>query len=103
MPGLSRPRRYWPLAFSALAVWPLLYLLPAVYVYAQFSMEGTYTVGWYSDFGEYHDARGRPCFLYAYSAQGVTYGGRGLYDDVESEVYYRKSGDPIGVTYLRRK
>ena|SRR5215475_67815 len=100
---LTRPARLWPLALSALFVWPLCYLLPSIYRNARFSLGGTQTVGWYSNFGPYYDARGRPYFLYADSVGGVTYGGRGLYDDDTSEIYFRQAGDPIGVTYLTRK
>jgi len=101
LPLRIRPARWWPLIFSALAVWPLLYLVPALYEDIRFSLRGIHTVGWYSDFGPYY-VDGRPYFLYAYKVENVTYGGRGLYDDDTSDIYYRKPGDPIGVTYLEK-
>ena len=101
IPG--RPARFWPLIFSALALWPLLYLLPAICWGIRFSLGGTQTVGWYSDFGDYYDSRERRYFLYAYTVEGVTYSGQGLYEDDTSDVYFRKPGDPIGVTYLSKK
>jgi hypothetical protein len=68
----------------------------------RFTTDGTHTVGWYSDFGPYYGTSGKPYFLYAYKVGTATYGGQGLYDDDTSEVYFRKPGDPIGVTYLLR-
>jgi hypothetical protein len=82
-------------------VWPSLYLLPALYDDVRFSICGAHTVGWYSDFGPDNYGGDRPYFLYAYKVENVTYGGRGLYDDDTSDIYYRKVGDPIGVTYLK--
>jgi hypothetical protein len=96
-----RPVRFWPLIFSAVAVWPLLHFLPALYEDLRFSLSGRHTVGWYSDFGPYY-VDGRPYFFYAYKLENVTYGGRGLYDDDTSDIYFRKLGDPIGVTYLEK-
>jgi hypothetical protein len=60
-------------------------------------------VGWYSDFDPKYGADGRPRFGYAYKVGSVTYGGLALYDDETSKIYYRKAGDPIGVSYLRQK
>jgi hypothetical protein len=64
---------------------------------------GVHTIGWYSDFGPDYDADGHPYFFYAYKVDGVTYGGRALYDDETSDIYYRNVGDAFGVTYLRKK
>jgi hypothetical protein len=101
-----RPVRFWPLIFSVLAVWPLLHFVPPLYEDIQFSLRGVHTIGWYSDFGPdvgpYKDNAGRAYFIYAYRVGNVTYAGRGLYDDDTSDIYFRKPGDPIGVTYLEK-
>jgi hypothetical protein len=90
--------RTWPLIFSALAAWGLVWLVPTVWENFRY-WRGTHTIGWYADFGPEYRA-GRPYFCYAYAVGTVTYGGRGLYDDDTSDIYQRKVGDPIGVTYL---
>jgi hypothetical protein len=100
---ITRPVRLWPLIFSALALWPLLYLVPVLYSDIRFSLGGAHTIGWYSDFGPYYGTNGKPYFLYAYKVGTATYGGQGLFDDSTSEVYFRKPGDPMGVTYLAKK
>jgi hypothetical protein len=81
---ITRPVRIWPLLFSALALWPLLYRLVGIQISGR-------------------TTNGKPYFLYAYKVGTATYGGQGLFDDSTSEVYFRKPGDPIGVTYLAKK
>jgi hypothetical protein len=95
--------RFWPLLFSVVAVWGIVRLLPTIYEDIQFSRIGTHSTGWYSDLDPGYDIKGRPYFEYAYTVKQVTYGGRGLYDDETSEIYYRHSGDPIEVTFLSKR
>ena len=79
------------------------YFSPLFYEAFLYAYSGAHTVGWYSDFGPDYGADGRPYFFYAYKVGSVTYGSPGLYDDDNSEIYFRKVGDPIGVSYLKQK
>ena len=97
--------RLWPLSLSALALAIFMYFFPTFCEAFLYSWAGSHTIGWYSDFGPDYSPDGRPYFFYAYKVGNNTYGGRGLYDDdtSASDIYFRHVGDPIGVSYLRRK
>ena len=87
---------------SAVALGTFAYSSPMFYETALYAFSGSHTVGWYSGLND-HFADGHWYFSYAYRVGGVTYGGRGSYQDANSSIYYRNVGDPIGVSYLRRK
>src|SRR5690349_24725601 len=95
--------RTWPLSLSVVAMAVFAYFSPLFYEAFLYAYTGARMVGWYSDFGPDYGADGRPYFFYAYKVASVTYGGRGLYDDDTSEIYDKKVGDPIGVSYLKQK
>jgi hypothetical protein len=95
--------RIWPLFLSAIALGIFVYISPLFYKYALYKFVGVRAVGWYSDFGPYYYSSDRPYFLYAYKVGSATYGGRGLYDDAQSDIYYENLGHPVGVSYLTNK
>ena len=98
-----RIMRVWPLSLSLVALLTFAYFSPIFYEAFLYSFAGSHTVGWYSDFGPDYGPDGRPYFFYAYKVNGVIYGGRGLYDDENSGIYYRRAGDPVGLNYLKQK
>lgn len=95
--------RTWPLSLSAVALAVFACLFSFFHETFSYSLGGSHTVGWYSDFGPDYGTDGRPYFFYAYKVGSTIYGGRGLYDDETSDIYFRKVGDPIGVSYLKQK
>jgi hypothetical protein len=94
--------RIWPLMFSALAICGLVYIFPNLYENVRYFRDGVQTVGWYSNF-DADDTDGHSYFKFAYKVGGVTYGGRGLYDDATSDIYFRNPGDPVSLTYLNKE
>jgi hypothetical protein len=93
----------WPLLLSALALGIFIYNSEQFYRSALYEFCGSQTVGWYSDFQADCPPHGQ-CFLYAYRAGGVTYGGRGLYENADnSDIYFKNVGSPVGVGYLTKR
>ena len=95
--------RIWPLLLSAIALGIFVYISPLLYESALYEFGGGHTEGWYSDFAPERPADSDPYYSYAYRVDRVTYSGTSLYDDALSDVYFRKVGDPIWLTYLKRK
>jgi hypothetical protein len=94
-----RIARIWPLIFSFLALWGIARVLPDFYCDFLFWSDGVGATGWISGRACGQDPNGHPYFCYAYSVKGITYGGRGLYDDENSDIDF-SDHPPIYLIYL---
>ena len=87
--------RIWPLAFSALALWGFVHILPTLYGDLEFSRDGVRTAGWYTDLEEQNDN-----IHYAYRVEDVVYGGQESWDEENSNIYSHHNGDKVEIMYL---
>ena len=76
----------------------LIWAAPMLYESYEFARSGQTVQGWYVDL---HGAGAN--MLYAYTVNGVTYGGTESLNDQNSEIIFRNPGDPVWVSYLPSK
>jgi Protein of unknown function (DUF3592) len=87
-------QRIWPLAFSMIALGYLILTVSHLRPASEFSRHAVHTNAWYTDLSQKEEN-----YYYAYAVGNTTYSGRALYNDAHSDIYYRKPGDKLEITY----